>query len=917
MWMILGGIKLAEYTRGSEWRRWDLHVHTPESFEQNFQSWDSYLNALETVREVSVIGITDYFSIEGYKKIIKELGKGRLGNFELILPNIELRLNIFIPKRSAGEQQRRLNFHVIFSDKVAVQDIERQFLNDLDIVLDGNPDGGNRRKLTREAIEEAGQLVKRFQTSVQGDSDFVAGCKSITVSLQNVLDALDKGCFEGQYLLILPTEYWDQISWEGQDYLTRRNLLQTAHIVFCGQTSTINWCLGRGDLTPEQFKDEFGSLKPALHGSDAHTENEICFTTDDKYCWIKADPTFEGLKQIVYEPEERVKIQRDCPEDEHKKIYIEKLNFTQSSGFPIQTGTELPLNKNLVAIVGGRGNGKSALAECIAFCFDKHAKEPVNGKERFIPYFQKQGANFSLDLTLGDRDNNLQSAKRELKSNDEPISFPFEYLGQNKIEEFAMDDTKVHKLISNSIFSSSRHYADYQTALQKIDDYKKNVLTSLSQIEIINKQIMSLHIKDVKSEKKKKEEEKRLLNSTDTKETIEKLTEAKEKHSLAKVLIKQTEELINELKLLQQTTNKKLRKVFDVALGLGISINVPKITVEEALASLSSLLADPKLLIIKRDYLSALAIARDKLQAQIDVSVERIAVLTEEIKRLEKLIEYYETNLVEVEKLQEARNSNYVSLISSYNELRNAYKNAIDEFAAQDIRKAILKDVVFSPELHFMMDKLLEQLFQRYVDKRKCKTFSNFKKRFTFTTAEQFAEWLIDNADKDETYDIFLESSKKEILEALFEDYLELSTSVKLKVGNKEVPLEHLSLGQKGTVILKLFLATTNCPIVFDQPEDHLDNNFIYTTLVPTFIEAKKKRQIIVITHNANLVINGDAEQIIVAKYENDIFSYSSGSIENPEIRTEIGNVLEGGQEAFEKREQKYAFDTISKLIEA
>ncbi len=206
-----------------------------------------------------------------------------------------------------------------------------------------------------------------------------------------MLEALDKDCFREKFLLVLPTENWNQISWEGQDYLTRRNLLQTAHVVFCGQASTINWCLGKGDLTPELFKEEFGMLKPAIHGSDAHKEEEVCVPADNKFCWIKADPTFEGLKQIVYEPEERVRIQSECPENENRKIYIESLLFSKSSGFPIKEGVNLPLNKNLVAIIGGRGNGKSALIECLAFCFDKNAKVPVNDKERFIPYFKKKG----------------------------------------------------------------------------------------------------------------------------------------------------------------------------------------------------------------------------------------------------------------------------------------------------------------------------------------------------------------------------------------------------------------------------------------------------------------------------------------------------------------------------------------------
>ena len=113
---------------------------------------------------------------------------------------------------------------------------------------------------------------------------------------------------------------------------------------------------------------------------------------------------------------------------------------------------------------------------------------------------------------------------------------------------------------------------------------------------------------------------------------------------------------------------------------------------------------------------------------------------------------------------------------------------------------------------------------------------------------------------------------------------------------------------KKEDKVLKLFLATTNCPIILDQPEDHIDNNFISSDLVPVLREAKKERQIIIVTHNANLVVNGDAEQVIVAKHKGGKIKYEPGSIENRAIRREIAELLEGGQEAFEKRERKYAF---------
>jgi energy-coupling factor transporter ATP-binding protein EcfA2 len=125
---------------------------------------------------------------------------------------------------------------------------------------------------------------------------------------------------------------------------------------------------------------------------------------------------------------------------------------------------------------------------------------------------------------------------------------------------------------------------------------------------------------------------------------------------------------------------------------------------------------------------------------------------------------------------------------------------------------------------------------------------------------------------------------------------------------------DNLSGGQKGTLltiaILLLDKKNSNKILVIDQPEDQLDNNTVNTILVPAFKFAKKKRQIFLITHNANLVINADAEQIIVAeddkKDKKVILTYKAGSLEDEDIKSYICNILEGGEEAFKKRRLKY-----------
>ncbi|GET47004.1 hypothetical protein [Capnocytophaga felis] len=131
-----------------------------------------------------------------------------------------------------------------------------------------------------------------------------------------------------------------------------------------------------------------------------------------------------------------------------------------------------------------------------------------------------------------------------------------------------------------------------------------------------------------------------------------------------------------------------------------------------------------------------------------------------------------------------------------------------------------------------------------------------------------------------------------------------------LKYKGKDI--NKLSVGQKGTMYLKMKLATEafSKPIIFDQPEDDLDNQFIIKELVDLFKDLKKYRQIIIITHNANLVVNADAEQIVVARNNNEKLSYLSGSLENPEVNKHICEILEGGVQAFKNREKKYGFNT-------
>ncbi|MCK9322138.1 MAG: hypothetical protein M0P32_09075, partial [Bacteroidales bacterium] len=136
-----------------------------------------------------------------------------------------------------------------------------------------------------------------------------------------------------------------------------------------------------------------------------------------------------------------------------------------------------------------------------------------------------------------------------------------------------------------------------------------------------------------------------------------------------------------------------------------------------------------------------------------------------------------------------------------------------------------------------------------------------------------------------------------------------LDYNYQLMQGKKK--LQQLSPGERGALLLifYLLLDKDNKPLIIDQPEDNLDNHSVANILVPFIRKAKANRQIILVTHNPNLAIVSDAEQVIYVNIdkENDYtFEYISGSIENREINEKIVQVLEGAMPAFNKRKQKY-----------
>lgn len=243
---------MKNFCRGSLWRKWDLHVHTIKSvFNNNFdncnteeQTNDKYVYELFSraiSNQISGIGITDYFSIEGYKVVktylkdeakLKNVFKNEIKKdnkylqkiYDIsIFPNIELRLEELVVYQNKNKQDK-IEVHVIFDNNIDVQNIEENFFSRLTIPTSINVEGNSQNPLTKRNLEALGRKIKSEQAEFNSRSDYEAGCTVAFVKFEELKKILDDN-FKNQYLLLLAEDHITDVNWSDQGHLIRKKNL--------------------------------------------------------------------------------------------------------------------------------------------------------------------------------------------------------------------------------------------------------------------------------------------------------------------------------------------------------------------------------------------------------------------------------------------------------------------------------------------------------------------------------------------------------------------------------------------------------------------------------------------------------------------------------------------------------------------
>lgn len=903
--------------RGSEWRKWDLHIHTPETAKNNQfgnpeVAWPKYIQKLED-SDISVFGITDYFSIDNYLKVKEYKSQGRL-NDKFILPNVEMRIE---PVTGKGTP---INIHAIFDPSLTQEELNREFFREIKFQYKDHT-----YSCVKEDLVELGRTIKNNFTYPE-DAAVKEAIGVMAISYSDLRKIIEKNFFKNKIIIALSNSSNDGISGllkhDGGLRPIKNEICRMADIILSGNPNDIEYFLGK-KTSIEEVINSCGSLKPCITGSDAHSLDKVGIYNENRITWIKADPTFDGLKQIIFEPEERVKISETQPDLKYDYNVIDRIELN-TAGIWHQ---EILLNQNLNTIIGGRSTGKSTLLSSIAIKFDDTLN--IENKD----FIEKLGDNVHVYWRDG-QENNQKN---------------IEYFPQNHINQIA-DIKYSDKLLLQILLDNPEKKTFYEKYQSDISDMfsiiQSNVSLYFEKRRLYNEKISNIKnigdIEGIKREISKLQEVRIGLQS--------KLTSNQE---LMAAYEKAVEEL-NQLKLFEQEHQKEINSLKQlrgekfVVLNTTISfLGLSKEHCNSLITSINNSIIDANKNVYKA--IDAFILQENEqlksIQEKIQVIIRSNGYndgkrIFEENKSLNQVIDnlsLLNSKLSLINKETEIANrlrDEYKEIGQKLLQLHISYLDKINNIASEmrlqhdDVN--LSSEIILKPSLEKMLNECLS-LRSAAMNDLISKTIAEYQKK-TKTSVMVWLKEILNKAVKNELtfkngYDIQSFVSK-----LLAECWFDLTLNVEYDGDN----LRDMSPGKRSFVILKLLLdfSDKKCPILIDQPEDNLDNRAIYNELVKYIKKKKRERQIILVTHNPNIVVGADSEEIIVANQngknspnDNNIkFQYVFGSIENSKqrinsnelsllnqcgIREHVCDILEGGEDAFRDRENKYGFRKI------
>lgn len=909
--------------RGSEWNKWDLHVHTPFSHTSKYpgsndeEKWNSFYNGLKNLpKEIKVIGINDYLFLDGYKKVLDYKNSGKLLNIDLLIPVIEFRLKEFVGHESLS----KINYHIIFADEslLSCEIIEAQFLSCFRSSCNLDPNSTNNVTwggvVTPKSIKGLGEQI--YNNTPEGkrtvNNFFEIGFNNLSCSLEKLEECLGEKkepntYLQNKYIKSIGKAEWEDFRWDGSPG-DKKNIINCTNFVFSASDNS-----EQATKNIETLKKQ-GVNNRLLHCSDAHTcklevnrkgIKELNFdNTSPKdlghcFTWIKGNTIFETLRQASVDYDNRVLIQNRNPADSKNSspyLFIDKIEYSLNKETKI-----LYLNKDINSIIGKRGAGKSVLLKHIVFGvlgrtevnkeIFKLAKFKIfwcdnTGDNKFVEYIPQ---NYLSAITYedGEKYDQRDQKLKELLFNNEL----FKNADTNKVDTINTIELKINGKVKEML-SLHRQIVDTTNQLKplgKAEDKLKAIKTKqeeinkLGKIDITDKDIQnqteySSEIESISKEIKLLEQDVRILQNINKNEEASFITVDDEAFS---GLSQSSLELIE--KHIENLSNKDVKTYLnDFLADLRSQIKIKngkKFAFEKDLKPINEKLQQNKMI--------------EKILKEIN----QLDSDKKEVDKLDKFIQ--ETNKKEEILIDEAIDL-YISFKEKIKIIVQTLKDEFNNFTF----------ITFEFKVSYDVNAYKRNFFDLYIDGRSGEIFRTFideKRDFNKREINEIIKAIIFDADtaKLKTTGSDKENALIALLSCRYD--IDFTKSVKYKDGDNLVDFENMTGGQKAMALLDLMfnLSKSNFPIIIDQPENDIDVSGISNDLKKLILQQKENRQVIIATHSPNLLLLTDSENVIVADNEVNKITYENGGIEDKNIQDHIVNILEGGRDALRKRMNK------------
>ncbi len=711
------------------------------------------------------------------------------------------------------------------------------------------------------------------------------------------------------------------------------------------ETQNLNWYSTDDDNNPRglerrkliDVRSKNGSTFSRVHlahiqSSDAHTMksfNERNF--DQTITRIKMNElTFESFRTALLDPTARVRPLATIP-----RSIPRILGLHISGGFI--DGQVINLSNNLNCLIGGRGTGKSTVLQCLAFGLgiSEKLEENTNGPNAVIVYCEdSNGVIYRYERRRGARP--LVKAKED-KIHDVPEdAFRVEFYSQGDLAEVAKDPLKNPILLQEFLdrHISLRDLREKEAELVSVLEENSGQLIPLEgRFEQLpaNQQTLKELVKKIKIAEEGKLKEIAAIQSklSSEKSLAQALDEYKKSYrngmSLSNFLrnfdeLKETtgeitadpksdqilgdiKKIIEEANLFLSTKEKEINSQLKVV-ALNIEAKIQKLNLNHSTmeADLSEKIGELR----KKGLTGSLEDFQTIVNQKTEVT-RTITNINAQLPQLNQLRADRKKYLFELDETRKKISDRRKEQLQSIN--KHLSKTIQDYFVFVHYEPSGIIEDFKSIILEVMQGShLSEQLANRFASSVTPKELAELIKFGNATELSKVGE--IGSVWAKEMISRFRFLTTIHKLEVLWKPPCPIITVRTKSSPPKDIPVNQLSDGQKHTIFLTIAMfAETNLPLIIDQPEDDLDNAFIFSSIVTTLREIKEKRQVILITHNANIAVLGDAELLIPMRRSVDKgIVFERGSIDRAETKAEVRNILEGGDLAFRRRMEIYGY---------